>query len=260
MLTLLEEVRLKGTLMPFEQYRESYLSEQRASISSLRNEEWHLSRSLRLKVQEDGRYRPFCGDTVIFPLHSAEITNLEKLERQLHERIPESLAEPLVPEQMHLTLHDLSNGPSADDIGERLLSNERQCQRIFGELAAHLANRPEDAHIRLVSALAFPCAGISVVLAFPPATEKDHRLIMNAYNLFDEVVYLDYWLRIHVTLAYFRPGIFDLERRAALEGWLQSAQPQIELNLDLRQLQYCRFQNMNDYRPRFTVADFAPQR
>ena len=164
MLTLLEEVRLKGTLMPFEQYRESYLSEQRASISSLRNEEWHLSRSLRLKVQEDGRYRPFYGDTVIFPLHSAEITNLEKLERQLHERIPESLAEPLVPEQMHLTLHDLSNGPSADDIGERLLSNERQCQRIFGELAAHLANRPEDAHIRLVSALAFPCAGISVVL------------------------------------------------------------------------------------------------
>ena len=82
-----------------------------------------------------------------------------------------------------------------------------------------------------------------MLLGYAPATERDHRLLQNLYNLFDGVRKLDYWLRPHVTLAYFRPRVPTMQEVQELVRRLETLGPGPELSLPVWELAYQRFEH-----------------
>ncbi|MBQ1991986.1 MAG: hypothetical protein II233_04355 [Clostridia bacterium] len=73
---------------------------------------------------------------------------------------------------------------------------------------------------------------------------------MELYYLFDDVKKLDYPLTPHITLGYYNINGFDTTSARRLEDIVQelnTAEMQIELELDTKQLFYQKFVSMNDY-------------
>lgn len=214
---------------------------------------WHVPPALELKVQPMGELRPFAGDTVVFPLDPAGREACASLQARLLEGLEGLFADPLDPGQFHVTLHDLSHGAARMPRLEReRAENAARCREIF----RRLARGPEgEAEIRLEPVRLFDCLNISMLVGYAPATEADHRLLQSLHAAFDAVRPLDYWLRPHVTLAYFRPRVptwtevEELSRRCASLG------PLPPLTLEVGALAYQTFEDMNRYTTRFTVAD-----
>ena len=252
-------VKLKNSPMSFEKYVSTIQHEQSSSLGWMTapDASWSVAGSLKDKVEESGKLRPFYGDTTVIPNEKDDIEKLVEFQEQIHAEVGELCAEKLLPGHFHITLHDLSNSPSLQEIRQDMKSNEEKCRSIFKETADYLKENPDFSKVRLVSVKAFPCCNISVVLGFAPKTDKDYRIIMNLYNLFDDVVYLSYWLRMHITLAYFKPYEFSKEQMDRLFNVLNNiSENRMEVELDLWKLAYQRFDSMNDYKTIFTLEDF----
>lgn len=244
--------------MEFQEYRDTLHREQQGSLAWLgrvaRGEEpleWRVPRSLALKVSSVGKLRPFHGDTVVFELSKEDLEACAEVQRQVTEGLEDLFAEPLDPRDLHVTLHDLSNGPLLPELERAMDRNERLCHDIFRTLP--------DEVVRLEPVSLFDCLNISVLLGYAPASLRDHRVLQEAYGRFDEVVKLDYFLRPHVTMAYFRtrvPGIAEVEE---LYRRLRRTGPLPSLTLSLRNLAYQRFTDMNSYQTRFTASASGPR-
>ena len=253
-----QDVHLKKALWTFETYVATVQGEQASSMAWLRAPEstWTVPGGLVAKVAPDGRLLPFHGDTVVLELGPSDIEVVAERMRLLEARVPHLLAEPLATTELHVTLHDLSNGPDRPALDPAMARNEARCREIFARLDDHFTQHLEDSTVRLVSTRSYPSVSTSVVLGFVPASDRDFRVVMNTYNLFDDVVWLGYWLRPHVTLAYFRPRPLDPADRAGLAEALDrlDAMGPVVLTLDLRELAYQHFADMNTYRTITTVG------
>lgn len=188
------------------------------------------------KVNADGSYRPFWGDTMLFYLNRDAADILSAAQRKLHESgIP--LSNELNPNQFHMTLHDLDHTMGCDT---RWDATKQQVERILGEL--------EDGTVQLAPVAAFPMMNTSIVIGYRPATESDCRLLMQWCNAF-EPLFSYGQPTFHVTLAYFRPGNvgrMDMkELKFALDAVNQMLLP--ILNLSKNDLTYQRFYDMNCY-------------
>ncbi len=242
------------------EYRQNLLDEQGGSCDWLervaRGQEalhWKVPASLELKVHPSGRLLPFHGDTVVFPLDFAGLEGCARMQAELTRGLEDLFAEPLYIGDLHLTLHDLSNGPSAPPLQPDLQANAEGCRRIFLEIRSALEDHPELAEIHMRPVRLFDCLNISVLAGYAPATERDHRVLQNLYSAFDEVRRLNYWLRPHVTLAYFRPRVPTLAEVRELVRRFQALEPGPDLRLPVLDLAYQHFEDMNRYLTRFTV-------
>lgn len=249
MLDLLSPVVLKNQPREFDEYRATVLAEQGSATAWLAapDARWVVPESLRQKVADDGRLLPYHGDTVVLPLDRGAVSACRKLQRELRDELHRDLAERLDPATFHVTLHDLSHGPVAANLDE----NAARCRERFASLATSLTARPELARITLQPTAVYPSVNVSLVLGLLPATDRDFRVIMNAYNLFDDVVHVPYWPRFHVTLDYLRPRSLDTRR---LHGALPCPSPE-PIHVDLWHLAYQRFDGMNRYTTEFSAAD-----
>ncbi|MEW6745495.1 MAG: hypothetical protein AB1486_22310 [Planctomycetota bacterium] len=183
------------------------------------------------------------------------------IQGQLIEGGGEWLSDPLEPSTFHVTLHDLSASPSAENLRESLERNRERVRNLLGELGKILREEPSLARVTLRATRIFPCMNISVLAGFSPVSERDFRVLMNAYALFDQVAVLGYWLRPHVTLAYFRPMPPPSGQREALIAVLgRLNDPDLEIVLDLRDLTYQRFTSMNHYETVFRVREVLGRR
>lgn len=252
------DVVLKNSPRAFGEYVATIAHEQESSMEWLGNpaSTWTVPPGLQVKVTEQGHFRPFYGDTVVLPLSAAEIDMVSRRMEILQSRVPDLLAEPLDTTELHLTLHDLSNGPDRAALDKAMARNQAHCRDIFRHLGAHFDRHPQDARVELVSTRAYPSVATSAVLGFVPRSDRDFRMLMNMYNLFDDVVYLDYWLRPHVTLAYFTPMPLDAESRQRLRTALREADDMgpVTLSFDARALAYQHFVDMNRYHTLMTVG------
>lgn len=252
------DVVLKKTPRAFAEYVATISHEQESSLEWLGNPAatWTVPEGLRVKVTDQGHFRPFHGDTVVFPLSPAEIATVSRRMEALQTRVPELLAEPLDTTDLHVTLHDLSNGPDRSALDATMAGNRNRCREIFHRLREHFESHPEDARVELVSTRAYPSVATSAVMGFVPRSDRDFRILMNVYNLFDDVVYLSYWLRPHVTLAYFSLLPLEAERRQRLHAALREADDmgRVTLTFDARNLAYQHFVDMNTYRTLMTVG------
>ena len=211
---------------------------------SLPHDGWLTTKPLLVeKVAPDGSLRPFFGNTMIFDLPVEAQMQIARMQLILHHRCGWMLAQPLTPDTLHMTLHDLLNGVDQAALTEPVRRTGEQARAILGEL------RQENRAIRLTSIAAFNMTNGSVCVGFAPDTEEDCALLMGMHARFQEVVALNYPLTPHVTLAYYKPGSYGTDEVAQLAEALReiNALPPVHITVDADCLHYYRFADMNTY-------------
>lgn len=198
--------------------------------------------NLKMKVDSDGKFLPFYGNTVVFDL-PVEIKNeLEKIQSMLYEFCGDFLAEPLAPDSFHITLHDLLSNVSYSELKEM----EPSAKRLAMSLAL------KDEKIRMTSTYLFNMVNTSMVIGFSPADEESCDRVMFYYDLFQSVVPLAYPLTPHVTLAYYRPQMLETEQVQRLQTVIDEVSKRNKMTFELSSsmLKYQRFSDMNHYQTR----------
>lgn len=203
-----------------------------------------MNPNLARKVGEDGRFRPFYGDTVIFDVEDEVKCRIERIKSQLHRSCGDVLAEPLDKDTFHVTLHDLSSGGDSAALTAQMDQNHWKTRQILD------AVRREDmppARVKAVSV--FNMVNTSVVLGLEPADDASCRRLMELYERFQDVVRLDYPLTLHITIAYFRPGRYSDGQRQELVRMFSELNRDLDMGFSLEdeRLWYQRFRDMNHY-------------
>ena len=195
--------------------------------------------NLRKKVNEQGNFLPFYGNTVVFYLDEATKTALLSLQEELYRKAGWMLAQKLDSETFHMTLHDLVNAPEwTDDLQYRMQEAEAKLKPI-------LESWREQPSLRMKTTWLFNMVNTSIVLGLAPSDEETRYRLDEMYTELDSVVQLGYALTPHITMAYFKPGTwsqYDL-------NYLRQALHPVEMEVMLRpeNLHYQVFQDMNHY-------------
>jgi len=221
-----------------QQYRErtGFMWDSLAQYGGLRT-----SGGLAMKVDPDGRFKPFYGDTVIFSLSQPMIHWLEGIQDELYTACGECLAERIAPETFHITLHDLLS--QAESMPGGVPRNQQEAMLAIEEVRG-LCPHP----IAIRSNCVFSMVGTSIVMGFEPATEYDCAMLMTMYERFQQIVSLSYPLTLHVTLAYYKPGEYDDNMLFRLREALQHiGRERREWLLDMQELLYATFESMAKY-------------
>ncbi len=249
---LQDPVVLKNQPRDFAEYCTTVRTEGTGAVAWLTEPEarWTVPASLQSKVAEDGEHLPYSGDTIVLPLDETGIDLCRGLQHHCRQHMGTNLASPLDASTFHVTLHDLHHGSSP----QPLETSAKACRDRFAALAEALPD--ELAVVTLVPTVVHPCVNVSLVLGLVPATDRDFRTLMNVYNLFEDVVLIPHWPRLHVTLDYFRP--VAPEPQVVYRGL--PAPGFKSLTLDMRSLAYQEFSDMNHYRTVFTLSDCAASR
>ena len=85
----------------------------------------------------------------------------------------------------------------------------------------------------------------SVVLGLTPADEESWQRLDVMYMELEKVVPLGYGMTPHITMAYFRPGVYSFEQYLPLKSTLKPVEWNVEMKMD--QLVYQEFTDMNHY-------------
>ncbi|MBQ4579690.1 MAG: hypothetical protein IJA83_03435 [Clostridia bacterium] len=211
---------------------------------SLPHDGWLTTKPLLVeKVGPDGGMLPFFGNTMIFDLPQDVQLLIARMQVTLHHRCGWMLAQPLAPNTLHMTLHDLLNGVDEAALAEPVRQTGEQAKAILAQI------RDGQQTIRLTSTLAFNMVNGSLCLGFAPDTDADCAALMGMHARFQDVVALNYPLTPHVTLAYFKPGTYGPDEVSQLASALReiNAMARVHLSLDAQALHYYRFTDMNTY-------------
>ncbi|OAA31624.1 hypothetical protein AT15_06005 [Kosmotoga arenicorallina S304] len=253
---LLKNVQFNEAPLDYQDYLSYLMNEKNSTDNFLRNlASWHITPNLTKKVNSKGKYIPFKGDTTVFPVKSSEI--FENIQEKLYQKGQKALATPLKPEYFHITLHDLNNEIDIEEAGklERLIKETGiLCQKIFGELAFYLNKYPDQGKIHLKS-IGFMGPPIGIAVLFAPESEKDFRILMNLFSLFQKAVKLNKPLKPHLSLGYFLPKEPQYEEKLKLLEFLDKM-PNVKIELNLWELSYQEFTDMNTYITKFQVKEF----
>ena len=192
------------------------------------------SKGLGDKVDSNGKLLPFPGNTVVFLLNPDTKAALQKVQAQLHRQCGDMLAEPLEMSTFHMTLHDLANGD--------LLSQQEE----MAAQAKIALDEIRNAHIPPIPMKAtwtFNMVSTSIVLGLEPMGTEAWEQLDSLYERFQQIRPLGYALTPHITMAYFRPGVY--ENTGALR---QAVGPvDLKLELDIKNLVLQNFDHMNAY-------------
>lgn len=259
-MNFLSEPLIKGRTMAYEYYCSKLLEEVCREHDDYSGNEvkWEIRNGVVKKVDNLGQYKEFEGDTIVWPCDEKTIHNCFHLQKKIYSACSDLLAEPLPPDSFHVTIHDLNNVFSCDE-DEKMLSEKmeisfRKCQDIFLTLGEYLKNTPDQSFVKLESIGLSTSNMVSFVMKFIPATKKDYKILMNLYNLFENIVYLDYFLRPHISFGYFLPenvGKYGMKEISKLMEY--SKEHKIELIMNLNDIVYQRFSSMSAYRTMLSI-------
>lgn len=195
--------------------------------------------NLAKKVDASGAFLPFIGNTTVFLLDESTKNQLSILQDRLYEAVPGMLARRLEPATFHMTLHDLLNGaPGTPGLPERIPRMDAQVRDI-------MRRRTDASPLRMRGTWVFNMVNTSLVLGLEPVDEATEQRLSEMYNQLDAICPLSYGLTPHITLAYFRPGIYDPQQVQALRSILGPAELSIDLLPENLVLQH--FDDMNHY-------------
>ena len=199
--------------------------------------------NLGMKVDASGALKPYFGNTVVFTLPKDVQKKIEIIRDRLYRDSAELLAEPLSTDSFHITLHDLLSGNPANELTQRVESIRASAIEYVEQIKAR------NETVRLHSTALFNMVGSSLVLGFAPADEESCRKLMEYYAVLQNVVHLNYPLTPHVTVAYYRPGVFRAEQTDKLQAVINEVREaeRIEAELPVAALEYQLFSDMNHY-------------
>lgn len=205
--------------------------------------------NISAKVDGNGSFKPFFGDTVVFDLDERSKGIVGEYANKLYQAAGGCFADRLKTETFHMTLHDLSNSPELSAV-----SGEMDCNK--SRLLQSLAKTPiEQDGIVMQSTYVFNSSDTSMVLGLMPKDEAEYEKLMSLHGRIDEIKHLDYSLVPHITLAYYRYGGFDY---TSLDKLIHTANElsknKLEIVLHPDRLYYQRFTDMNSYTDIFSLA------
>ena len=201
--------------------------------------EFQTNPNLLKKVDRDGNFLPFYGNTVVSLLDDGVKEDLRMLQGQLYDAAGGMLSQPLNPDTFHMTLHDLVNGAEkTSDLCQRMEETEQKAKALLSQWA----NMPP---LRMKTTWLFNMVNTSIVLGLAPTDEETALRLDDMYTALESVVPLGYGLTPHITMAYFRPGSYSAAHLQALRNVLCPIE--LELQLDLDKLVHQRFSDMNHY-------------
>lgn len=250
-MNLLKDVVLSGRKMGFEEYccitNERHCNALELLMSA---DEWPVSENLTDKINSSGKMRPFYGDTVVVTLDKKQRLQYLDFQHQIEMTISTLLADSLDCKQFHVTIHDLSNGTDISKLEKSIQRNELKCRHILNGLFEHFREHPDYAKIKLNSNCFFPASNTAILSGLLPATDRDYRILMNVYNLFDQIKPLDYLPMFHMTLSYFKPKKFISTETEMIQNVMTTlADFDLSMELDLWRMEYQYFLDMNNYIP-----------
>lgn len=198
--------------------------------------------SISQKVSKNNTFREFYGDTIVFALDDLVKEKLAEYVDSLFQSAPECFCERLVPNTFHVTLHDLSNSPTLQNVAEQIFENELQAIEKMGEIQ-------EYKKIKMKSRYIFNMVDTSLVLGLYPADEDEYRKLMELYRICDDIIKLNYPFTPHITLAYYNVNGFDLQASRLLENAVNQLNDRefFEIELNVSSLYYQKFKSMNHY-------------
>ena len=200
---------------------------------------FYTNPNLEKKVAKDGYFLPFRGNTVVFRLEKEEKTVLARLRGSLYAVAPDMLAQPLNEADFHMTLHDLANGPAGTP------GLEAGMAAAAAGAGAWLRQWKGEGPLRMRGTWIFNMVNTSLVLGLEPADGESARRLEKMYACLEQVVPLGYAMTPHITLAYFRPGVYGTEQLDRLRTALRPAPVALELKMERLALQ--EFEDMDHY-------------
>ena len=218
-----------------------------------------VSESARSKVDRFGHYKPFFGNTVVFPLEKDVCQKLDVLQKKLEgiredfqDNQPEAyLADALDMNTYHITLHDLFYGSDEDEVSKRVKESEKNVLYIMDQI-----QKLDFPRIKVVPTCMYNMNSTSVVLGFEAAGEEDQEKLMMLYEFFQPIVELKEYTP-HVTLGYFRYGKHKEAKLCRLKALMKDVNERIQqmkkdgtdmtIELDVQNMMYQRFTSMNCY-------------
>ena len=201
--------------------------------------DFRTNTNLREKVNEQGNFLPFCGNTVVFDLDEATKKALLSLQEELYRSAGWMLSQKLDPATFHMTLHDLVNGSEGSDA--LLHPMEEAKKKAMPMLAQWRGQAP----LRMKTTWLFNMVNTSIVLGLAPADEDSWQRLDAMYTALESVVPLGYALTPHITMAYFKPGTYTQYDLNCLRPALHPVG--LEVALSLEDLSYQEFWDMNHY-------------
>jgi len=159
------------------------------------------------KIDSRGILLPFSGSTVVWNLNYLERGELVRLQREIAYPCRKILGcQTLPPDSFHVTLHDLVSNAGTIKPSAEALERLAQAQQVLNQAPVHLHETIVMRSWRMVSMVSK-----SIVLLLVPETEHDWACLSALYDMLQSVVPLDYPATPHITLAYYRPGLHDVE-------------------------------------------------
>ncbi len=197
--------------------------------------------SLNLKVNPDGSFRPFYGDTILYTLDKHSIAWLQHIQDILYERCGHALSSRIDPATFHITLHDLTSRSQA--MPEEMKTNQTHAFDIIQTIQASSKHAQT-----IVSKCLFNMVNTSITMGFEPLTDEDCLVLTKSYEEFQRIVPLSYPLTLHVTLAYYKPGQYDQQLIDVLQClFMATNHPSHVIKLTNDHLTYATFHSMNHY-------------
>lgn len=193
------------------------------------------------KADRTGRLIPYMGSTVLYMLSEEAQQEIACVQEALYGQFGRFFAERLSADQMHITLHDLISGPPSSWILKSMMNLSGR----IDERIEQIKRRHENIVLR--STYLFSMVGTSLVWGFEPIDDENYRKLMDAYESVDKIVKLNYPLTPHITVAYFKPGIY--EDISVIQPFIDSVHGKktIEIALTPEMLGQYFFFSMNDY-------------
>lgn len=196
--------------------------------------------NLTKKVDENGDFLPFIGNTVVYDLDEDVKHQLTILQKELYDCGGQVLSQQLDSSTFHMTLHDLVNGQPEDSLRTRMQKIEPMVKSILGDWKDH---EP----ISMEATWMFNMVSTSIVLGLKPADPDSYARLDAMYSKLEEVIPLGYPLCPHITLAYFRPGVYAPEQIQGLCRRLRAVD--LRVTLKAENLVFQNFAHMNHYYP-----------
>ena len=248
-------VIFKGKECSYIEYINGVKSKQEMFLSQLNDDsfQWNIPDELQAKVSSQGKMQGFYGDTIVYPFNEKQINTYFQIQKEILSQV-DFLAEPLDVNSFHITIHDLVNGKDQNVLKNEMKENTKQVERIFTRLRSYLERFPEHSQVKLEATYYYPSFRTTFLLGFIPVDDYNFRKLINVYNLFEEVKYLDYWFRPHLTFAYFKPVKPSHQQIKNLwQIFDRLNPPKLYIDMDLNDIAYQHFEHMNDYKNIYQV-------
>ena len=197
-------------------------------------------RKLPDKVDSSGFLKPFFGETTVFLLPDGLKDAIIESQNRLYEKAGDMLCvQRLSRDSLHMTLHDLWNEGERETRPAPAYSHEQVC-RVLESICR---DYPDGVRLRVICTMNM--VNTSVVMGLIPASEPDGWSLSDMYSRLDELHPLGYGLTPHITLAYYRPGVYTEEKWSRLKEAFEVTGYSFALSAEA--LHFQRFYDMERY-------------